>query len=32
MMLLLAILLTRRNIGDDNIILKIKNNRLARLI
>ncbi|MCR4662828.1 MAG: hypothetical protein K5622_02935 [Endomicrobiaceae bacterium] len=32
MMLLLAILLTRRNIGDDNIIIKIKNNRLARLI
>lgn len=32
MMLLLAILLTRRNIGDDNIIVKIKNNRLARLI
>lgn len=32
MILLLAILLTRRNIGDDNIIVKIKNNRLARLI
>ncbi len=32
MMLLLAILLTRRNIGDDNIIIKIKNNGLARLI
>lgn len=32
MMLLLAILLTRRNIGDDNIIIKIENNRLARLI
>ena len=32
MMLLLAILLTRRNIGDDNIILKIKNNIVARLI
>ena len=32
MMLLLAILLTRRNIGDDNIIVKIKNNKLARLI
>ena len=32
MMLLLAILLTRRNIGDDNIIVKIKNNILARLI
>ena len=32
MMLLLAILLTRRNIGDDNIIVKIENKRLARLI
>ena len=32
MMLLLAILLTRRNIGDDNIIVKIKNNTIARLI
>jgi hypothetical protein len=32
MMLLLAILLTRRNIGDDNIIIKIENNKLARLI
>lgn len=32
MMLLLAILLTRRNIGDDNIIIKIKNNKLAQLI
>ena len=31
-MLLLAILLARRNIGDNNIVLKIKNNRLARLI
>ncbi len=32
MMLLLAILLTRRNVGNDNIILTIKNNKLARLI
>ena len=32
MMLLLAILLTRRNVGNDNIILTIKNNNLARLI
>ena len=32
MMLLLAILLTRRNIGNDNIIIKIENNKLARLI
>ena len=32
MMLLLAILLTRRNVGNDNIILTIKNNTLARLI
>lgn len=32
MMLLLAILLTRRNIGDDNIIIKIENNNLAQLI
>lgn len=32
MILLLAILLTRRNVGDDNIVLNIKNNRLARLI
>ena len=32
MMLLLAILLARRNVGDNNIVLKIKNNRLARLI
>lgn len=32
MMLLLAILLTRRNIGDDNIIIKIINNKLAQLI
>ena len=31
MMLLLAILLTRRNIGNDNI-MKIKNNIIARLI
>lgn len=31
MMLLLAILLTRRNIGDDNIVIKIKNNKLAQL-
>lgn len=32
MILLLAILLTRRNVGDDSIVLNIKNNRLARLI
>jgi len=32
MILLLTILLTRRNVGDDNIVLNIKNNRLARLI
>ena len=32
MMLLLAILRTRRNVGNDNIILTIKNNKLARLI
>jgi len=32
MMLLLAILLTRRNIGNDNIKIKIINNRLAQLI
>ena len=32
MMLLLAILLTRRNVGNDNIVLTIKNNKLARLI
>lgn len=32
MLLLLAILLTRRNIGDDNIILNIKNNTFARLV
>ncbi len=32
MILLLAILLTRRNVGDDNIVLNIKNNVLARLI
>lgn len=32
MLLLLAILLTRRNIGDDNIILSIKNNTFARLV
>ncbi|MBR3654901.1 MAG: hypothetical protein IKN62_05675 [Elusimicrobia bacterium] len=32
MMLLLAILLTRRNVGNDNIILTIKNNNLARLM
>ncbi|WP_372519764.1 hypothetical protein [Candidatus Ruminimicrobiellum ovillum] len=31
MMLLLAILLTRRNVGNDNIVT-IKNNKLARLI
>ena len=32
MMLLLAILITRRNIGNDSIIIKIENNKLARLI
>ncbi len=32
MVLLLAILLTRRNIGDDNIILSIKNTTFARLV
>ncbi len=31
-LLLLAILLTRRNIGDDNIIFNIKNNTFARLV
>lgn len=31
-LLLLAILLARRNIGDDNIVLSIKNNMHARLI
>lgn len=32
MVLLLAILLTRRNIGDDNIVLSIKNTTFARLV
>lgn len=32
MMLLLAILLTRRNVGNDNIIIKIENNKIAQLI
>ena len=32
MMLLLAILITRRNIGNDSIVIKIENNKLARLI
>ncbi len=31
-LLLLAILLARRNIGDDNIVLSIENNMYARLI